>query len=99
MLKKGVWIIIFVLLSSSVLSLRGDFNEDGCANSDDFFLFAEHYGETLDKKSIFDLNGDRKINVEDFFIFAEDYEKCEENIEISVATLKKTYKKGEKIEM
>ena len=64
MLKRGVWIILFILLGSSVLALRGDFDDDGCVNMDDFFLFADHYGEILEEKSIFDLSGDGEIDVE-----------------------------------
>ena len=57
--------------------LSSDFNQDGCVNLDDFFLFAEQYERMINRDNKkFDLDKNKEIDVEDFFIFAEDYGKC-----------------------
>ncbi|MBI2508252.1 hypothetical protein HYV89_04845 [Candidatus Woesearchaeota archaeon] len=94
MLKRGVWIILFVLLSSSVLALRGDFDDNGCVNLEDFFLFVDNFQKEVNKDNEkFDLDGNKKIDVEDFFIFAEDWDKCgeDENLLIDLGSEHETF--------
>ena len=81
-LKRGVFAIILVLLSGFVYaqtSLKGDFNNDGKVDFDDFFLFADAFGKCNSAEKIcdvkFDLDLNFNIDVEDFFIFADEFGK------------------------
>ncbi|MEW6752651.1 MAG: putative Ig domain-containing protein [Candidatus Latescibacterota bacterium] len=50
-------------------SLRGDFTGDGRVDLDDFFVFADHFGQ-VDAR--FDLDGSGgAVNMDDFFVFAD----------------------------
>ncbi len=79
MLKRGVFVIVLVLLISIVYaqsSLKGDFNNDGKVDFDDLFLFADNFQKEVNKDNEkFDLDKNKKIDVEDFFIFAESFGK------------------------
>ena len=79
MLKGVIWIALFILLSSPIFGLIGDFDESRCVDFDDFLLFAEYYQNELNKDNdMFDLDKNGEIDVEDFFIFADRYGKCDE---------------------
>ena len=55
---------------------RGDFNEDGKVDFDDFLLFANHFHTKpgrLDIEKRFDLNDDEKVNFLDFVMFAKEF--------------------------
>ncbi len=57
-------------------TLRGDFNDDGTVDFDDFFAFTDHFGLTFDDPnwdSIYDLDGDSDTDFDDFFVFADLY--------------------------
>src|SRR3989338_3743289 len=72
MTKRGVFVIILVLLASIVYAQNSDFNNDNKVDLDDFFLFADQYGKNVDGNNVkFDLDKNNKIDVEDFFIFAD----------------------------
>ena len=72
-------IILLILFSSSVLAITGDFDDSGCINLDDFFLFADQYGKNVDRNNVkFDLDKNGKIDVEDFFIFADNFGVCKD---------------------
>ena len=78
-MKRGVLIVLFILLSSSVLGLTGDFDGNLCVNLEDFFLFADQYEKDVNSSNEkFDLDGKGTIDIEDFFIFADGFEKCED---------------------
>ena len=50
-------------------SLFADFSGDGRVGFEDFFAFADHFGETGFPE--YDLNGDSDIDFEDFFLLAD----------------------------
>ena len=90
MLKKYVLIVLFILLSNFVYALTGDFNNNCEVDLDDFFLFAEHYNESVNYTNLqFDLDDNSKIDVEDFFIFADGYYnlRCKDKSGESVAII------------
>ncbi|MSR81662.1 MAG: hypothetical protein EXS58_01890 [Candidatus Latescibacteria bacterium] len=56
--------------------LTGDFDGDLSVAFADFFLFADHFGETSsspDWSPLFDLAANSTIDFEDFFIFADHF--------------------------
>jgi hypothetical protein len=56
--------------------LTGDFNGDNTVNFDDFFLFADHFGQQTgdpDFDPLFDLDGDGDVDFDDFFLFADNF--------------------------
>tara|TARA_Y100000034_G_scaffold135830_2_gene209362 strand:- start:307 stop:1257 length:951 start_codon:yes stop_codon:yes gene_type:complete len=82
MRKRGILLILIIVLSSSVLALTGDFDENGKVEFNDFLMFAEafrNFNEGDIYNEVFDLNrigeSKDKIDVADFFLFAENYGK------------------------
>ncbi len=61
---------LLLRFSESVSLQTGDFDANGTVNFTDFFLFAEAFGQLLDR-SPFDINNDGRIDFADFFLFAE----------------------------
>lgn len=60
----------------SVHSFMADFDGDGLVGFDDFFLFADVFGQDIGEKEErerFDFNGDGKVFWEDFFAFADSF--------------------------
>jgi hypothetical protein len=53
-------------------ALLGDFDLDRDVDFDDFFIFADSFGQT-DFNPITDLNGDRAVTFDDFFIFSDNF--------------------------
>lgn len=52
--------------------LLGDFNDDGAVDFNDFFLFADFFGQQVPPAGAeYDLSGDKQIDFDDFFIFAD----------------------------
>ena len=45
MTKRGVFVIILVLLATIVYAQNSDFNNDNKVDFDDFFLFADSYAQ------------------------------------------------------
>ena len=79
MKKRGLFLVLMILFSASVLGVVGDFNSDGCVNFNDFTLFAQNYGKQIsDANKEFDLDLDGKILFSDFAIFAQGFGSCEE---------------------
>ena len=79
MLRRGVLIVLFILLSSSVLGLTGDFDGNLCVSLEDFFLFADQYEKDVNSSNEkFDLDGKGTIDIEDFFIFADSFGVCKD---------------------
>jgi uncharacterized protein (DUF2141 family) len=55
-------------------TLSPDFNGDGRVDFDDFFLFAEKFGQKATGAAArFDLDGNGEIDFNDFFLFAEKF--------------------------
>ena len=51
---------------------KADFNDDGAVDFDDFFLFADAFGQPLEGEAArFDLNDDGAVDFDDFFLFAD----------------------------
>ena len=51
---------------------RADFNDSGSVDFDDFFLFADAFGQTVEGEAArFDLNDDGAVGFDDFFLFAD----------------------------
>ena len=49
-----------------------DFSDDGLVDFDDFFMFADVFGQTKTKaRERFDLDWDGQIDFNDFFLFAD----------------------------
>ena len=56
--------------------VQGLFNDDAVVDFADFFLFADHFSQSIGDEGFdeaFDLNGDRRVNFEDFFIFSDNF--------------------------
>ena len=56
--------------------VRGLFNDDPVVDFDDFFLFADNFGASLQDGAfdpLFDLNGNGTVDFDDFFIFADSF--------------------------
>jgi hypothetical protein len=56
--------------------VRGVFGVDAQVGLDDFFLFADHFGQALGEDgfdSTFDLNEDDRVDMDDFFILADEF--------------------------
>lgn len=56
--------------------IQGLFNDDAVVDFADFFLFADHFNQSIGDEGFdgaFDLNGDMDINFEDFFIFSDNF--------------------------
>ena len=53
-------------------ALLGDFNLDGSVDFDDFFIFADSFGQP-DFNPATDLNGDSAVTFDDFFIFGDNF--------------------------
>ena len=69
-----LWVLLWVATPAFGSDLKADFNGDGVVDLNDFFLFAEHYGQSAGQPGFdakFDIIGDSKIDQADFFIFAE----------------------------
>lgn len=57
-------------------SLKSDFDGNGVVDLNDFFLFAERYGQSAGQAGFdarFDIIGDGKIDQADFFVFAQNF--------------------------
>ena len=55
-------------------SLAGDFSGDGAVDFSDFFLFADHFGDTVSDPGwdpLYDLNANGEVDFSDFFLFAD----------------------------
>lgn len=64
------------LVSLTVAARPGDFVEDGVVDFSDFFLLADHMGQSSadpDYDSLYDFTADGKIDFDDFFIFVDLY--------------------------
>ena len=63
-MKRGVFVILFILFSSSIFSLTGDFNDDLCVNSNDFFLFAEQFDKSVvdDNRNVIETINKKKLD-------------------------------------
>ena len=56
--------------------VRGLFNDDPVVDFDDFFLFSDNFGASLQDGAfdpLFDLNGNGTVDFDDFFIFADSF--------------------------
>ena len=53
-------------------ALLGDFNADGTVDFDDFFIFADSFGQT-DFNPATDLNRDGAVTFDDFFLFGDNF--------------------------
>ena len=56
--------------------VQGLFNDDPVVDFDDFFLFADNFGASLQDGGfdpLFDLNGNGTVDFDDFFIFADSF--------------------------
>ena len=52
----------------------GDFDGDRDVDLEDFFLFADRFGQAVSgADAVFDLDGDEHVDLVDFFLFAEQY--------------------------
>ena len=55
-------------------AVTSDFNGDQEVNFNDFFLFAEVFGQSAQGAALgFDLDGSGKVDFPDFFLFAENF--------------------------
>ena len=52
----------------------GDFDASGTVNFDDFFIFADNFGQA-DFTPATDLDASGAVNFDDFFIFADNFGK------------------------
>ena len=76
MRKRGILLILIIVLSSSVFALVGDFDNDNEVGFSDFVLFSnafKEYNENNEYDDVFDLDNDKEIRISDFFIFAENF--------------------------
>ncbi|MBI2504842.1 MAG: DNRLRE domain-containing protein [Candidatus Latescibacteria bacterium] len=65
-----------VAVTAPALQLTGDFDGDLNVGFADFFLFADHFGETSSSQGwnpLFDLAANGTIDFEDFFVFADHF--------------------------
>ena len=70
--------LLWAVVPSFSSEIKADFDGNGIVDLDDFFLFAEHFGQILDQPgfdSTFDIIGDGRIDQNDFFFFAENFGK------------------------
>jgi chitodextrinase len=69
----GQWTDTQQFLAQDV-TLVGDFNDDLTVNLDDFFLFADKFGQAATGEAAkFDLAPDGTIDLDDFFLFADKF--------------------------
>jgi len=63
-------------INPEVQPLIADFDRDGKVDFSDFFLFADHFGETSASpgwNAAFDLSGNQLVDFADFFLFADHF--------------------------
>ncbi len=63
-------------VGAAAAALPGDFDGDLSVGFADFFLFADHFGETSDSAGwdpIYDVAANGAIDFEDFFMFADHF--------------------------
>jgi len=70
-----VSILLVTALLRPVSGIGADFDDSGSIDFDDFFMFADVFGqEVTDANRTFDLNGDGgEIDFDDFFAFADGF--------------------------
>ena len=75
----------FVPVDSQGNLILGWFNRrDPTVGFDDFFLFADHFGQVdgeINFKRQYDLDGNHRVDFADFFIFAENFGKTVANFD------------------
>ena len=55
-----------------VCELKGDFDDNGIVDYDDFYPFADNFGSNVED---YDITGDGRVDYEDFYLFADDFGK------------------------
>lgn len=75
-LAGALWVLLWIAAPAFSSDLKSDFDGNGVVDLNDFFLFAEHYGQAAGQPGFdakFDVIGDGKIDQADFFIFAQNF--------------------------
>jgi len=65
---------VLVLQDDEGNTIQGDFDGNATVNFDDFFIFADNFGQE-DFVEATDLDGSGAVNFDDFFIFADNFGK------------------------
>ena len=63
-----------ILVDANGDLISGDFDGSAAVNFDDFFIFADNFGQT-DFAAATDLDASGAVNFDDFFIFADNFGK------------------------
>ena len=61
-----------VLVDADGNTILGDFDGNAKVNLEDFFIFADNFGQT-DFAEGTDLDGDGKVTLDDFFVFSDNF--------------------------
>ena len=65
---------VSILVDADGNTIVGDFDASGTVNFDDFFIFADNFGQA-DFTPATDLDASGAVNFDDFFIFADNFGK------------------------